>query len=89
MRANQLELIQRGEVPTDFQTDAGRRVGGAGDPAARSQRVSSFRVFYLAGFEEAISVLHCFMKKTQATRKSNMDLGRRRYTALLELRRLR
>jgi len=48
---------------------------------------NEFRVFYVAQFAEAVYVLHCFIKKTQATRKSDIQLGRHRYTAMLELRR--
>ena len=44
------------------------------------------RVFYVARYEEAVYVLHCFVKKTQATRKADLDLGRKRYAALIEAR---
>jgi phage-related protein len=44
-------------------------------------------VFYVARFEEAIYVLHCFVKKTRATRKAEIELGKQRYAAILGLRR--
>jgi phage-related protein len=47
------------------------------------------RVFYVAKFEEAVYVLHCFVKKTQATRRADLDLGRQRYAALVEARKSR
>ena len=47
---------------------------------------SEFRVFYVARFEEAVYVLHCFVKKTQATRKADIDLGKQRYATLREAR---
>ncbi|MBM3774380.1 MAG: hypothetical protein FJW37_04375 [Acidobacteria bacterium] len=42
---------------------------------------------YVARFEEAVYVLHAFVKKTRATRKADIDLGKQRYAAMLELRR--
>ena len=80
----QLDLVQRGETPTDFRPmpDVG--------PGAMEIRVhgeNEFRVFYVARFEEAIYVLHCFVKKTRATRKADIELGRQRYVAMLKLRR--
>ena len=80
----QLDLVQRGGAPTDF-----RPMPGVG-PGAMEIRVrgdNEYRVFYVARFEEAVYVLHCFAKKTRATRKADLDLGRRRYAAMLELRR--
>ena len=41
----------------------------------------AFRTFYVARFEGAIYVLHCFQKKTQKTSKSDIELGRQRYRA--------
>jgi phage-related protein len=77
-------LVQRGETPTDFRPmpDVG--------PGAMEIRVhgeNEYRVFYVARFEEAVYVLSCFVKKTRATRKADIDLGKQRYTAVLELRR--
>ncbi len=47
---------------------------------------NEFRVFYVARFEEAVYVLHAFVKKTQATRKADIDMGKIRYVAMLEAR---
>lgn len=47
---------------------------------------NEYRVFYVARCEEAVYVLHCFLKKSQATRKADLDLGRTRYAALMEAR---
>jgi phage-related protein len=80
----QLKLVQAGDVPADFRPmpDVGPgvmeiRLSGAGE----------YRVFYVAKFNEAIYVLHCFGKKSRATRKSDIDLGRKRYNELLARRR--
>jgi phage-related protein len=43
-----------------------------------------FRVFYVAKFEDAVHVLHCFQKKTQKTAKSDIDLGSKRYAELVK-----
>ena len=48
---------------------------------------NEYRVFYVVRFEEAIYVLHCFVKKTRTTRKTDPDAGKRRYATLLESRR--
>lgn len=50
----------------------------------------AFRVMYVAKFEEAVFVLHCFQKKTQKTSRADLTMGEDRYKALLrELRQLR
>lgn len=45
-----------------------------------------YRVFYIAKFHEAVYVLHAFVKKTQQTAKSDIELGATRYKALLKYR---
>jgi hypothetical protein len=67
-----------------FQADARR---GSGAMEIRAHSENEFRVLYVARFEEAVYVLHCFVKKTRATRKADIDLGKQRYAAMLELRR--
>jgi phage-related protein len=63
----QLGRIQNGLEPSDWKPfdDIGSGV--------KEIRVKDsdgiFRVLYVAKFEEAIYVLHCFQKKTQATSK--------------------
>jgi phage-related protein len=46
-----------------------------------------YRVMYVAKFEEAIYVLHCFQKKTQATPKQDKDIAATRYRAVIRERR--
>ena len=79
----QLELVQRGEAPEDFKPMADV---GSGVMEIRLHGNNEYRVFYIARFEEAVYVLHCFVKKTQVTRKADLDLGRKRYSALIEAR---
>ena len=44
----------------------------------------AFRVLYVAKFEDAVHVLHCFQKKAQKTRKADLDLASQRYRDLLK-----
>ena len=39
----------------------------------------AFRVLYVAKFTEVVYVLHAFQKKTQKTRREDMELARIRY----------
>jgi phage-related protein len=48
------------------------------------QDKGTFRVIYLAKFEDAIYVLHCVQKRTQNTRKADLDLAAKRYRELLK-----
>ena len=43
-----------------------------------------FRVVYVAKFEDAVYVLHCFQKKTQRTTKGDLDLASKRYAELVQ-----
>ncbi len=43
---------------------------------------TSFRVFYVAAFEEAVYVLHAFEKRTQKTRTADVELGKKRLAAV-------
>ena len=44
----------------------------------------AFRVIYVAKFADAVYVLHCFQKKTEITRKADLDLAEKRYRDLLK-----
>ncbi|HVW64239.1 MAG TPA: type II toxin-antitoxin system RelE/ParE family toxin [Nitrosospira sp.] len=46
-----------------------------------------YRVMYVAKFEEAIYVLHCFQKKTQTTKRHDKDIAEARYRAIVDARR--
>lgn len=79
----QLDLVQRGEMPEDFRPMPDI---GSGAMEIRIHAGGEYRVFYVARYAEAVYVLHCFVKKTQTTRKADLDLGRKRYAALIEAR---
>ena len=57
---------------------------GSGAMEIRVHAGSEYRVFYVARFEEAVYVLHCFQKTTRKTRGADIELGRRRYRAMIE-----
>ena len=80
----QLQQVQRGEVPADFKTMPDV---GSGVIEIRVHSDNEFRVFYVARFKEALYVLHCFVKKSRKTPKADIDLGKKRYAALLSARR--
>jgi phage-related protein len=55
---------------------------GAGEIRLKDE-CGIYRVIYVAKFEEAVYVLHAFEKKTQKTRKADIDLAKARYKALV------
>lgn len=44
----------------------------------------AFRVIYVAKFDSAVYVLHCFQKKTQATALADLELAGHRYRDLVK-----
>jgi len=83
----QLARIQAGLEPADWKPfdDV-----GAGTREIRIRDSSGiFRVMYLAKFEEAIYVLHCFPKKAQATSKQDKAIAAARYRAVIRGRKRR
>jgi len=44
----------------------------------------TFRVVYVAKFEAAVYVLHCFQKKTEQTSQRDIELARKRFKALVK-----
>jgi phage-related protein len=76
-------LVQQGESPDDFKPMPDV---GSGVMEIRLHGGSEYRVFYVARFAEAVHVLHFFVKKTRTTRNADIDLGKQRYSALLESR---
>lgn len=57
---------------------------GAGTKEIRIRdAMGIYRVMYVAKFEEAIYILHCFQKKTEATTKHDKDIAATRYRAVI------
>jgi len=81
----QLGKVQAGLEPTGWKPFD---IVGAGTREIRIRDVSGvYRVMYVARFEEAIYVLHCFQKKTQATSKQDQTIAATRYKAVIRARR--
>lgn len=80
----QLSKVQVGLEPEDWKPF------DVVDTGAQEIRIRDssgiFRVIYVAKFEEAIDVLHCFQKKTQATSKQDKDIAEARYRAVVKVR---
>ena len=77
-RASGFELwqVQRGLNPSDFKP---MPAIGTGAFEIRVHVLGEWRIIYVAKFEAAIYVLHAFRKKTQKTRKEDIELAARRY----------
>ena len=83
----QLGKVQAGLDPDDWKPfdDA-----GAGTREIRIRESGGiYRVMYVAKFEEAVYVLHCFQKKTQATSKQDKTIVEARYRAVVNARKAR
>ena len=44
------------------------------------------RIFFVAKFDEAIYVLHCFQKKSRRTSPRDLEIGRERYRTVIRTR---
>lgn len=72
----QIDKVHRGENPDKWKS---MKTIGKGVKEIRIKEASGhYRVIYLANLEDAVYVLHAFQKKTQRTRKSDIDLARKR-----------
>lgn len=76
----QLGKVQAGLDPDDWKPF---EAVGAGTREIRIRDTRGiFRVMYVAKFDEAIYVLHCFQKKTQATSPRDKEIATIRYRAI-------
>ena len=83
----QLGKVQAGLEPADWKPFD---EVGAGTREIRIREASGiYRVMYVAKFEEAVYVLHCFQKKTQATSRRDKDIAATRYRAVVNKRKVR
>jgi phage-related protein len=78
----QLDQVQRGRDPDDWKPM--NSVGQGVREIRIRDSEGAFRVMYVAKFEDAVYVLHCFQKKTQKTRKADLDLAARRFGDLVK-----
>lgn len=81
----QLGRVQAGLEPIDWKPFD--EVGSGTREIRITEASGVFRVMYVAKFEEAIYVLHCFQKKTQRTSKQDLAVAETRYRAVVRMRR--
>ena len=80
----QLGKVQAGQEPDDWKPFD---VVGSGVKEIRIKDAEGiYRVLYVAKFDDAIYVLHCFKKKTEATAKHDKDIAETRYKAVIQKR---
>jgi len=75
----ELDSVQRGAMPMDFKP---LLAVGSGVYEIRIHALGEWRVIYVAKFDDAVYVLHAFHKKTQKTRREDIELAARRYRQL-------
>ncbi|MBV1915065.1 MAG: type II toxin-antitoxin system RelE/ParE family toxin [Pseudomonadales bacterium] len=75
----QLDRLQHGFDPQDWKPMTSI---GAGVREIRIQDHGQYRIIYVAKFSDSIYVLHALQKKTQKTRKTDIDTARHEYEAL-------
>ena len=80
----QLGKVQAGIEPADWKPFD--QVGAGTRELRIREAGGTYRVMYVAKFEEAIYVLHCFQKKTQATTKQDQAIAEARYRAVMNSR---
>ncbi|AUT60413.1 type II toxin-antitoxin system RelE/ParE family toxin [Paraburkholderia terrae] len=82
----QLAKVQAGLDPDNWKPFD---IAGAGTREIRvNEQEGAFRVMYVAKFVEAVYVLHCFHKKTQATSRQDREIAEARYRAVANVRKV-
>jgi phage-related protein len=76
----QLDKVQRGEQPDDFEPMPA--VGRGVEEIRVTDESGVYRVIYAARRAEAVYVLHAFQKKTQSTSRRDIEIARNRFAQL-------
>ena len=76
----QLFQVQQGLDPADWKP---MPTVGPGVREIRVHTQGEYRVIYVAKFEKAIYVLHAFEKKTQKSRRTDVEVARRRFREIV------
>ena len=79
----QLGRVQQGLMPSDWKPMASI---GMGVYEIRVHTRTEHRVFYVAKFRESIYVLHAFEKRTRATSRGDLEMGKARFVELIRRR---
>jgi len=77
----QLDRVQSGLDPSDWKP---MPTVGHGVREIRIHYKDQYRVIYMAKFDNAVYVLHAFQKKTQKTRKQDIEIAKRRIKLIKE-----
>ena len=72
----ELYTVQRGFETSDWKP---MHNIGAGAREIRIHVLGEWRVLYVAKFANAVYVLHAFQKKSQKTRREDIEVARQRY----------
>ncbi|CRY54388.1 MULTISPECIES: type II toxin-antitoxin system RelE/ParE family toxin [Yersinia] len=78
----QLDKVQHGLEPNDWKPFTS--IGFGVKEIRIRDKNGIYRVMYVARFEEAVYVLHCFQKKTETTSKKDVDLAKVRFKTLIQ-----
>ena len=76
----ELDRVQRGLEPENWKPFSSV---GQGVREIRIQVGMQFRVMYIVKFDDAVHVLHAFQKKTQKTKKSDIDIAKSAYKEIV------
>lgn len=79
----QLYKVQVGLEPSDWKALPNV---GAGVQEVRVHTGNEYRVIYVAKFDEAVYVLHAFVKKTRRTAKHDLEMATERLQGLMRKR---
>ena len=79
---HQLDQVQNGQEADDWKPMP--TIGQGVREIRIRDAAGAFRIIYVAKFADAVYVLHCFQKKTEKTRKADLDLAEKRYRDLLK-----
>jgi phage-related protein len=77
----QMERVQLGLEPSDWKP---MTTVANGVREIRIHDDGQYRVIYVAKFDDAVYVLHAFQKKTQKTRKQDIEMAKRRLKTITE-----
>lgn len=80
----QIYRIQMGSDPKDWKPMLGI---GPGVREIRIHMENEYRILYIAGFEDALYILHAFVKKTQKTSRRDLELAKERFGLVMKERR--
>jgi phage-related protein len=77
----ELFAVQRGLDPSDWKP---MPIIGPGAREIRIHVLGEWRVIYVVRFADAVYVIHAFRKRSQKTRREDIELARQRYRRIEE-----